>query len=73
MPFADLGRGLFTVRIYTTPLVDLARDRPDLLPRLVTMVRDASPAVLAYKGMDHYAEGLATWCESKSVETAVQG
>ena len=67
LPFADLGRALFTVRIYTTPLTEIARTRPDLLPRLATMIREASPAVLEYKGFAHYAPQIATWCESQTM------
>jgi hypothetical protein len=62
-PMPDLGRALFSVRIYTTPLVDLSRDRPDLIPRLAEILRSASPAVVAYKGMAKYAEPVAQWCE----------
>ena len=54
-PMPDLGRALFTVRIYTTPLTDLAKVRPDLIPRLASILRSASPAILEYKGIAEYA------------------
>ena len=62
-PMPDLGRALFSVRIYTTPLVELAGRRPDLIPRLAVILRSATPAVLAYKGMSEYALPMAEWCE----------
>ncbi len=67
MPFPDLGRALFSVRIYTMPLDRVAAERPDLLPRIAAVVRSASPAVLQYKGMAHYSDALATWCEASAV------
>ena len=65
-PIPDLRRALFTVRIYNTPLIELADSRPDLLPRLATILRSASPAVLTYKGIDGYAGLIASWCEYQS-------
>ena len=64
-PMPDLGRGLFTVRIYNTPLTQLAEDRPDLLRRLATVLRSGSPAVLAYKEIAEYALPIADWCERR--------
>ena len=63
-PFPDLGRALFTVRIYTSSLDRLASERPDLIPRLATVIRTAHPAILAYKDIAHYTEAVAAWCES---------
>ena len=65
----DLGRALFTVRIYSTPLVSLAEDRPDLTARLARILRSASRAVLAYKGIAEYALPVAEWCERRSCAT----
>jgi dimethylamine monooxygenase subunit A len=62
-PMPDLGRALFTVRIYTTPLTDLANVRPDLIPRLAIILRSASLAILEYKGIAEYAHPIAQWCE----------
>jgi len=62
-PMPDLGRALFTVRIYTTPLVQLAESNPHLIPRLAKILRSASPAILAYKGIQEYALPIADWCE----------
>jgi hypothetical protein len=65
-PMPDLGRALFTVRIYSTPLVQLAENRPDLLPRLAAVLRSGSPAILAYKGIAEYALPVADWCERRA-------
>jgi hypothetical protein len=65
-PMPDLGRALFTVRIYSTPLVDLAESRPDLVRRLAAILRSASPAILAYKGIAEYALPVAEWCERRA-------
>jgi hypothetical protein len=65
-PMPDLGRALVTVRIYSTPLMELAETRPDLLPRLAAVLRSGSPAVLAYKGIAEYAGPVAEWCESRA-------
>jgi hypothetical protein len=66
-PMPDLGRALFSVRIYSTPLVDLSRNRPDLIPRLAELLRSASPAVTAYKGMAKYAVPVAEWCDRQAL------
>ena len=68
-PMPDLGRALFTVRVYSTPLVSLAEDRPDLTARLARILRSASPEVLAYKGIAEYALPVAEWCERRSCAT----
>jgi len=68
-PLPDLGRALFTVRIYSTPLVSLAEYRPDLTARLAHILRSASRAVLAYKGIAEYAHPVADWCERRSRAT----
>jgi hypothetical protein len=65
-PMADLGRALFSVRIYTTPLTELSHGRPDLVPRLAEILRSASPAVFEYKGMAKYAGPVAAWCERQT-------
>jgi hypothetical protein len=66
-PMPDLGRALFTVRIYNTPLIQLAENRSDLLPRLATVLRSGSPAILAYKGIAEYALPVADWCEHRAI------
>ena len=65
-PMPDLGRALFSVRIYTTPLVELIRYRPVLIPRIAEILRSASPAIIAYKGMERYAAPVAEWCEGQA-------
>ncbi len=64
-PMPDLGRALFSVRIYNTPLVALAQSRPDLVHRLESILREASPAVVAYKGMSRYVLPVADWCAAQ--------
>ena len=66
-PMPDLGRALFSVRIYTTPLTLMNRARPDLIPRLAETLRSASPAVIAYKGMGRYAGPIVDWCDRQRV------
>lgn len=68
-PMPDLCRALFTVRIYATPLVELSRTRPDLLPRLSAILRSATPAILAYKGMAEFALPIADWCDRQASPT----
>jgi hypothetical protein len=68
-PFPDLCRALFTVRIYSTPLLELAVKRPDLVARLATILRSASQAVLSYKGIDEYALPVAAWCERRQLKS----
>jgi hypothetical protein len=68
-PMPDLGRALFTVRIYTAPLVQLAGSHPDLIPRLATILRSASPAILEYKGIAEYAHPIAQWCERSALRS----
>ena len=70
-PMPDLGRALFTVRIYNTCLTDLAATRPDLIPRIAEILRSASPAIIAYKGMTEYAGPIADWCERFSNQLEV--
>lgn len=65
-PMPDLGRALFSVRIYTTPLDVFARKSPEFTARLGPILRSASPAVIAYKGMAHFVDAVTTWCEEHS-------
>ncbi len=65
-PFADVGRALFSVRIYLTRLDEFAAGRPGYAGRLATVLRSASPAVVKYKGISRYAEPVAAWCEAYS-------
>ena len=70
-PFPDLRRALFTVRICNTPLMQLESDRPDLIARLAVILRSASPAVLAYKDIAHYATPVAEWCERRTAAVSI--
>lgn len=66
LPMPDLGRALFSVRIYNTPLETFAFEHPEFTRRLATILRSASPAVVSYKGMAHYVEPVAQWCERRT-------
>jgi dimethylamine monooxygenase subunit A len=59
-PFADLGRGLFTIRTYVEPLREFAQDaeRRDALARAIAGMNDAA---LAYKGLTERGEPLVRW------------
>jgi hypothetical protein len=59
-----LGRALFTIRIYLTPLTDRLAAEPELRPRIATLLRSCSPAVLAYKGMTELVPPLLAWLEA---------
>jgi hypothetical protein len=63
-PMIDLERGLFSIRVYVTPLLErLARD-PSLRLRLARFVESVKPEVLAYKGMAEITPGILQWLQS---------
>ena len=62
-PMPDLGRGLFTIRIYVDPLVERLDREPSLAPRLAHILRSTAPEVRRYKGVDRLAPPLLTWLE----------
>ena len=60
-PMPDLERGLFSIRVYVTPLLErLGRD-PSLRPRLIELLESVRPEVLAYKGMAQITPGILQW------------
>lgn len=60
-PMPDLGRGLFTIRVYVDPVKSrIARD-PSLAPRLKSLVETAIPEVRDYKGITEMSPALLTW------------
>lgn len=67
-PMPDLGRALFSVRIYMCSLADFARDAPQFAARLAPILRSASPAVIEYKGMSKYAPAVVDWCAARFPE-----
>jgi hypothetical protein len=62
-PFADLGRGLFTIRTYIEPLVDVAKD-PAKAEHLALAIRSMNAASLRYKGMLDRRDALLAYLES---------
>lgn len=64
-PMPDLGRGLFSIRIYVDPLVERLHQRPDLRPRLAHIIDSTSPEVKAYKGVTRLAEPLLEWLQKE--------
>ena len=66
-PMPDLGRGLFTIRIYVDPLEARLARQPDLRPRLAHILRSTAPAVRAYKGVDRLTPPLLAWLDPDGV------
>ncbi|MCC6705704.1 MAG: DUF3445 domain-containing protein [Thermomicrobiales bacterium] len=73
-PMPDLGRGLFTIRVYVDPLIDRVREEPYIGERLIKLIESATPAVREYKGFAPYAEPLLAWLNANcSTPTTHQG
>jgi Protein of unknown function (DUF3445) len=60
-PMPDLERGLFSIRIYVTPLLERLERDPSLRVRLARFVASVKPEVLAYKGMGQITPGILQW------------
>jgi hypothetical protein len=60
-PMPDLGRGLFTIRVYIEPLIAWVQREPEIGPRLISLIETATPAVRDYKGFAPFAEPLLAW------------
>ena len=60
-PMPELGRALFTIKVYVESLQELLEAKPYIGPRLINLIESATPAVREYKGMTDYAEPLLTW------------
>ena len=63
-PMMDLERGLFSIRVYVTPLLERLRNDPSLRERLTELLESVAPAVLAYKGMAVITPGILEWLRS---------
>ncbi len=60
-PMPDLERGLFSIRIYVTPLLERLENDPSLRSRLARFVASVKPEVLEYKGMAQITPGILQW------------
>lgn len=60
-PMPDLGRGLFTIRIYVDPLIERLNRQPELRARLAHIIASTSPEVRAYKGVARLSAPLLEW------------
>jgi hypothetical protein len=64
-PMPDLERGLFSIRIYVTPLLERLERDPSLRSRLAKFVASVKPEVLAYKGQAKITPGILQWLQSE--------
>ena len=60
-PMPDLERGLFSIRIYVTPLLERLERDPSLRSRLARFVASVKPEMLEYKGMAQITPGILQW------------
>jgi Protein of unknown function (DUF3445) len=60
-PIPDLERGLFSIRIYVTPLLERLERDPSLRSRLARFVASVKPEVIVYKGMAQITPGILQW------------
>lgn len=70
--FPEMGRGLFTIRIYVTPLKERLAADPTLRPRLIQLIRSVKPEVLAYKGMARLVPPLLEWLEQADLKSSLE-
>ncbi len=70
--FPDLGRALFSIRIYVNPLLERLAADPSLRPRIANLVRSAIPEVSEYKGYAPYADELLTWLDAEPAAEPTQ-
>jgi dimethylamine monooxygenase subunit A len=64
-PMPDLERGLFSIRIYVTPLLERLERDPSLRSRLAKFVASVKPEVLEYKGQANITPGILKWLQSE--------
>jgi dimethylamine monooxygenase subunit A len=64
-PMPDLGRGLFTIRIYVDPLMERLERQPEFRSRLATLIASTAPEVRQYKGVDRLAPPLLAWLDDQ--------
>ena len=63
MPFPDLCRGLFTIRTFIEPLVEVAKDR-EKAQQLSAAIRSMNTASLRYKGLIDRVDALLAYLDS---------
>ena len=61
-PFPRLGRGLFTIRTYIEPLIEVASD-PSKAAAIASAIRSMNEASLRYKGMLDRRDALLAYLE----------
>ena len=61
-PFPDWGRGLFTIRTYIEPLIEVASD-PSKAAAIASAIRSMNEASLRYKGMLDRRDALLAYLE----------
>jgi dimethylamine monooxygenase subunit A len=64
-PMPELERGLFSIRVYVTPLLERLERDPSLRSRLARFVASVKPEVLAYKGQAKITPGILQWLQSE--------
>jgi Protein of unknown function (DUF3445) len=60
-PMPDLERGLFSIRVYVTPLLERLERDPSLRSRLARFIASVKPEVIAYKGMAQITPAILRW------------
>jgi Protein of unknown function (DUF3445) len=63
-PMPDLERGLFSIRVYVTPLLERLENDPSLRSRLATFLASVKPEVLEHKEMTSITPGILGWLQS---------
>jgi hypothetical protein len=64
-PFADLRRGLFTIRTYVQPLEQFT-ENPERRRALALAISGMNEAALAYKGLTERGAPLVAWLNGKT-------
>jgi Protein of unknown function (DUF3445) len=64
-PMPDFERGLFSIRVYVTPLLERLERDPSLRSRLARFVASVKPEVLEYKGQAKITPGILSWLQSE--------
>ena len=65
-PMPDLERGLFSIRVYVTPLLERLERDPSLRSRLARFLASVKPEVLEHKEMTSITPGILQWLSEES-------